>query len=68
LTDFRKYSNIDFHKNPSYGSRIVPCGHMDGRTDGHADIAWIIDAFCNFPKAPDKSIRICATGRLVTET
>jgi len=26
-----KYSNIKFHKNPSNGSRVVPCG----RTDRH---------------------------------
>jgi hypothetical protein len=28
---FEKYSNIEFHKNPSIGSRVVPCG----RTDRH---------------------------------
>jgi len=31
LTNFGKYSNIKFHKNPSSGSRIVPCGRTDGR-------------------------------------
>jgi hypothetical protein len=31
---FEKYSNTKFHENPSSGSQVVPCGHMDGRTDG----------------------------------
>jgi len=30
---FEKYSNIKFHENPSSGSRVVPCGQTDGRTD-----------------------------------
>ena len=28
---FEKYANVEFHENPSNGSRVVPCG----RTDGH---------------------------------
>ena len=28
-----KYSNINFHENPSSGSRIVLCGRTDGQTD-----------------------------------
>jgi hypothetical protein len=31
---FENYSNIKFHENPSSGSRVVPCGRKDGRTDG----------------------------------
>jgi len=27
------YSNINFHKNPSSGNRVVPCGPMDGPSD-----------------------------------
>jgi hypothetical protein len=30
-----KVPNIKFRQNPSIGSRVVPCGEMDGRTDGH---------------------------------
>jgi len=26
---FEKYSNIEFHENPSRGSRDVPCGRTD---------------------------------------
>jgi len=32
---FENYSNIKFHKNPSSGSRVVPCGQTDKRTDRH---------------------------------
>jgi len=24
--DFKKFSNIKFHENPSSGSRVAPCG------------------------------------------
>jgi hypothetical protein len=30
---FENYSNIKFHKNSSIGSRVVPNGRKDGRTD-----------------------------------
>jgi len=28
-TDFRKYSNIKFHENPSTGGRAVLCGQVE---------------------------------------
>ena len=31
---FEKSSDIKFHENPFSGSRVVPCGQKDGRTDG----------------------------------
>ena len=34
---FEKYSNRKFQENPTSGSRVVPCGRMDGRTDGWTD-------------------------------
>jgi len=34
---FEKYSNIEFHENPSSGSQIVPCGQADVRTGGGRD-------------------------------
>jgi hypothetical protein len=30
---FEKYSNMKFHENSFSGSRVVPCGLTDGRTD-----------------------------------
>ena len=29
-----KCSNIEFHENPSSGSRVIPCGQTDRQTDG----------------------------------
>jgi len=34
---FEKYSNLEFHENPSSGNRAIPCGQADGRTDGQTD-------------------------------
>jgi len=34
-------------KNPSIGSRVVPCGQTDGRTD----MTKLLVAFINFVKA-----------------
>jgi hypothetical protein len=31
-TNFDKNSKIKFHKNPSNGSHVVPCGQRDGHT------------------------------------
>jgi hypothetical protein len=44
-----KSVNIDFHQNPSSGSRVVLCGQRDGRTD-----MKLIVAFRNFANAPKK--------------
>jgi len=33
-TYFEKFSNTKFHKNPSSGSRVVPCGRKERLTDG----------------------------------
>jgi len=32
---YEKYSNIKFHENLPSGSRVVPCGQKDGRSDGY---------------------------------
>jgi len=58
---FEKYSDITFHKNPSSGSRVVPCGRterrMNGRTDRQTDRqrdrTQIVFAFRNFANAPE---------------
>ena len=44
---FEKSSNIKFHQNSSSGSRIVPWGRTDRRTD-----MKLLVAFRNFAKAP----------------
>jgi len=53
---FEKYSYIKFHKNASSGSRVVPFGRIDGRTDRReerqTDITKLIVAFRNFVNAP----------------
>jgi hypothetical protein len=44
---FEKYSNIKFRENPYSGSRGVPCGLTDGRTE-------LIVVFRNFEKSHKK--------------
>jgi len=44
---FREDSNIKFHENPSSGSRVVPCGGTDGRTD----MTKLLVDFRNFANA-----------------
>jgi len=53
---FGQYSNIKFDGNPSIGSRIVPCGRTDGRTDRQTDVTKLILAFRNFANAPKNSL------------
>ena len=45
-----KYSDIKFHENPSSGSRVVPCGRTDGRTDRHDEAN---SRFPNLANAPE---------------
>ena len=45
---FEKCSNIKYHEHASSGSRIVPCGYTDGRTD----MTKLIVTFRNFKSAP----------------
>jgi hypothetical protein len=44
---FEKSSNIEFHENPSSGSRVIPCG----QTDGRRDMTEVIVVFRYFAKA-----------------
>jgi len=37
---FEKSMNIKFHKNPSIGSRIVPCRRTDGQNDEANGLGW----------------------------
>jgi hypothetical protein len=45
LQIFEKFPNIKFHENPFTGSRVIPCGQTDGRTDGQIDMITLIVAF-----------------------
>ena len=45
---FGKYSNTKFYGNPISGSRVVPCGTTDRRTD----MTKLTVAFRNFVNAP----------------
>ena len=47
---FEKYPNVKFNENPFSGSRVVPCGQTDGRTE----MTKLIVSFRNFAKAPKK--------------
>jgi hypothetical protein len=49
---FEKYSNFQFHEYSCSGSRVVPCGERDGRSD----MTKLIAAFRNFANAPKNSI------------
>jgi len=39
---FEKYSNNKFHKNPSFGKRVVRCG----RTDRYDEVNSYYSRFC----------------------
>ena len=53
---FEKSSNIKFNENLSSGSRVVPYGQTNGRTDGRTGIMKLIGAFRNFANAPKNVI------------
>jgi len=63
---FEKSSNIKFHKNPSSGSRVVPCGQMVRRTDGRTyiqtDMTKLIVAFHNLANVPEKGLEVFPLG------
>jgi hypothetical protein len=46
--NFEKRSNIKFYPSPSSGSRVVPCGQADRRTD----MTKLVVPFRNFANAP----------------
>ena len=48
LQFFEKYPDVKFHENPSSGSRVVPYGKPDGRTD----LTKLIVALSKFANAP----------------
>jgi len=48
---FEKSSNIEFHENPSRGSRVIPRGQTNGRTD--KKLIVLFRYFANAPKMFD---------------
>jgi len=48
---FVKFSNFNFHENPSSGRRVVSCGQMDKRRS----MTKLILGFRNFAKAHKRS-------------
>jgi len=57
---FEKSSRIKFNENPSSGSRVIPCGQTDVRTDRHDGA---IVASRNFASAP-KTIKVSVVAEL----
>jgi len=45
---FEKYSNINFNKNLSSGSQVVPCGQRDEGTDKHDKANSHFSQFCEY--------------------
>ena len=50
--EFSENTQIGFNENPSSETRAVPCGHIDGRTDGQTDMTKLIVALPNFANVP----------------
>ena len=44
----KKSSNIEFHGNPSSGSKDVPCGQAGRKAGRQTDMTKLMVAFCNF--------------------
>ena len=51
---FGKYSNIEFHENPSVGAELF-------HEERHTDMTKLVLAFRNFAKAP-KMKNVCLEG------
>jgi hypothetical protein len=59
---FEKHLNIKFHKNPSSGSRVVPCGRAGGQTDTKK----LTVAFRNVANAPKSVFMFTEVVRIRT--
>jgi hypothetical protein len=46
---FEKFSNFELYENPHTGSRVVPCGQMDGQT-AMKKLVVTYHIFVNMPK------------------
>jgi hypothetical protein len=49
---FEKYSNIQFHKHPFSGNRVVPCRRKDRQVGKQTNATKQTVAFRNFGNAP----------------
>jgi len=52
---FEKYTNMNFHENPSIVSLVVPCRLTDRWTDGRTAMKNLIVSFRDFANAPKNS-------------
>jgi hypothetical protein len=60
--DFLKiFKHQKFYEIPPSGSRFVPCGRTDERTNGQKDVAKLIVSFRNFANAPKQFFVFCNT-------
>jgi len=48
----KKYTNMNWHINPSSGSRGFPGEQTEGETDRRTGMTKLIVAFCNFANVP----------------
>jgi hypothetical protein len=57
-----------FYENPPSGSRFVPCGQTDGRTNGQKEVAKLIVAFRNFANVPKRFLFFAVLLRCTEHT
>jgi len=62
---FEKYWTTEFNENSSSGRRVVPCGRIDGWTDGQADMGKLIVAFRNLANSPKSSYYFPTQGQMI---
>jgi len=46
---FEKYSNTEFHENPSSGSPVVPCGHTARHDEANSRFSQFRERALNKP-------------------
>jgi len=60
--NLEKYSNTKFHENMFNGSRVVPCGQTDWRTDRYFNGTWIFLADFGKNIQIPNLMKICLMG------
>jgi hypothetical protein len=61
---FKKYSNMNFHENPSSGSRVFPCGRTDRQAGRH--MTKLLIAFRIFAHMPQSILETAILQPLET--